>query len=246
MNKLVETNAEKANQPIRVLAGNLPEMLGGFLADAFSKVEDIRLVSLSRPGTPPPTHTIQADVALVGTTEMNDPSTALDFLEILWDDHPNLSTIVLTQRPGYEEAISLFQRGVRGIFCVQDLNFSLLCKSIRCVHQGQIWASNDVMSHLVDAVRHRTRAEVTDLQGNPILTPREQQVLNLLADGLTNQAMAKDLSISRHTVKNHVFNIFEKLGVSNRTEAVLYAVSRRPASHKTVQHSRVTFRTPMR
>ncbi len=52
-------------------------------------------------------------------------------------------------------------------------------------------------------------------------------MLHLLADGLSNRDLAKTLKLSEHTVKNHLFRIFDKLGVSNRMEAVLYAISQR-------------------
>jgi DNA-binding NarL/FixJ family response regulator len=60
-----------------------------------------------------------------------------------------------------------------------------------------------------------------------LLTAREQQVLHLLADGLSNLELATVLRLSEHTVKNHLFRIYDKLGVSNRMEAVLYALTPR-------------------
>jgi DNA-binding NarL/FixJ family response regulator len=67
------------------------------------------------------------------------------------------------------------------------------------------------------------------------LSKREEQVLHLLADGLSNRELAHALKLSEHTVKNHLFRIFDKLGVSNRMEAVLYAISQReqrPGIHR--------------
>ena len=63
--------------------------------------------------------------------------------------------------------------------------------------------------------------------GDSLLSKREEQVLHALADGLSNRELAASLNLSEHTVKNHLFRIFDKLGVSNRMEAVLYAISQR-------------------
>jgi DNA-binding NarL/FixJ family response regulator len=69
--------------------------------------------------------------------------------------------------------------------------------------------------------------KLTNMIGDSLLSPREEQVLHLLADGLSNRELAKTLKLSEHTVKNHLFRIFDKLGVSNRMEAVLCAISMR-------------------
>jgi len=134
---------------------------------------------------------------------------------------------VLTEKPGYAEVISLFRAGVRGIVCSEDLRFDLLCKSIRCVHLGQIWASNQQLAYLVSSVSRPKSTDVTDANGRRLLTAREQQVLHLLADGLSNSELAAMLRLSEHTIKNHLFRIYDKLGVSNRMEAVLYALTPR-------------------
>ena len=69
-----------------------------------------------------------------------------------------------------------------------------------------------------------------DSRGNALLTKREQQVINVLAEGMSNIQIATELRVSEHTIKNHLLRIYDKLGVSNRTEAVLYALS--PRNHQ--------------
>ena len=68
--------------------------------------------------------------------------------------------------------------------------------------------------------------QVVNAKGNATLSNREHEVLRLLAEGLSNRSMATALNLSEHTIKNHLFHIFYKLGVSNRTEAILYAIRR--------------------
>ena len=65
---------------------------------------------------------------------------------------------------------------------------------------------------------------MVDASGQHLLTYREEQVVALVADGLTNRDVASELGLSEHTVKKYLFRIFDKLGISNRVELVLYAV----------------------
>ena len=64
---------------------------------------------------------------------------------------------------------------------------------------------------------------VVNTQGNTLLTPREEQVVALVAEGLSNRDIAGELALSEHTVKKYLFRIFDKLGISTRVELVLYA-----------------------
>jgi DNA-binding CsgD family transcriptional regulator len=66
---------------------------------------------------------------------------------------------------------------------------------------------------------------VVDPSGIRLLTKREEDVVRLLGDGLQNREIARELNLSEHTVKNYLFHVFDKLGVSSRVELILYAVS---------------------
>jgi DNA-binding NarL/FixJ family response regulator len=214
---------------IRLLMANLPIMLCDLLQGAFDPVPDIEIIEpindvhhlldVSKSGT--------ADVILLGSSRVENISSAVAILDALPDRYKDAKSIALTEKPDYAEVISLFRAGVRGILCTADLRFDLLCKSIRCVYQGQIWSSNEQLAHLVSSVSRPKSTDVTDSHGKPLLTAREQQVLHLLADGLSNYELATVLRLSEHTIKNHLFRIYDKLGVSNRMEAVLYALTPR-------------------
>jgi len=223
------TEKKGADVGIRLLMANLPIMLCDLLQGAFESVPDIQIVE--------PINDVQhlldvskgdtVDVILLGSSRVDNICSAVAILDALPDRYKNTKVIVLTQKPGYTEVISLFRAGVRGILCSADLRFDRLCKSIRCVYQGQIWASNEQLAHLVSSVCRPKSTDVTDSHGRPLLTAREQQVLHLLADGLSNHELATVLKLSEHTIKNHLFRIYDKLGVSNRMEAVLYALTPR-------------------
>jgi len=227
MNEL--TGKKESVGGIKLLMANLPIMLCDLLQGAFEAIPDIQVVE--------PTNDVQhlldisktstADVILLGSSRVENICSAVTVLDALPDRHKGARVIVLTQKPGYAEVISLFRAGVRGIVSSEDLRFDLLCKSIRCVHHGQIWASNEQLAYLVSSVSRPKSTDVTDSKGRPLLTAREQQVLHLLADGLSNSELATMLRLSEHTIKNHLFRIYDKLGVSNRMEAVLYALTPR-------------------
>lgn len=214
---------------IRLLMANLPTILSDLLYDAFDPIPDIELVD--------PINDVQclldvsmigsADVILLGSSRVENICSAVTILDDFPDRHKDAKVIVISQRPGYDEVISLFRAGVKGIVCSDGLRFEMLCKSIRCVQAGQIWASNEQLAYLVSCVSRPKSTDVTDSYGRPLLTAREQQVLHLLADGLSNLELAAVLRLSEHTVKNHLFRIYDKLGVSNRMEAVLYALTPR-------------------
>jgi DNA-binding CsgD family transcriptional regulator len=68
---------------------------------------------------------------------------------------------------------------------------------------------------------------VVSAKGIPLLTRREEQIVGMVIEGLPNQEIAVKLGVSAHTVKNHLFRVYEKLGISNRVELVLYAQSSR-------------------
>ena len=140
--------------------------------------------------------------------------------------HPGIAKILLLDNSDRDIALNAFRSGVRGLFSFADAPFRLLCKCIQCVHQGQIWASNQHLEYLIETVTQVPSLRVVNSQGIRLLTPREEQVVALVADGLSNRAIARELGLSEHTVKKYLFRIFDKLGVSTRVELVLYAITR--------------------
>src|SRR5215469_13170643 len=104
-------------------------------------------------------------------------------------------------------------------------SFRALCKCIQLVHPGQIWATAQQIDYLIDLITQVPSLRVVNANGNTLLTPREEQVVALVAEGLSNREIAQELGLSEHTVKKHLFRIFNKLGISTRVELVLYAVN---------------------
>jgi DNA-binding NarL/FixJ family response regulator len=91
------------------------------------------------------------------------------------------------------------------------------------VHGGDISASKQQLNYLLESVCQVPAVRVAAAGGQNLLTHREEQVVALVADGLSNRDVATELGLSEHTVKKYLFRIFDKLGISNRVELVLYA-----------------------
>jgi DNA-binding NarL/FixJ family response regulator len=139
--------------------------------------------------------------------------------------YPTVVQILLVESAERDLAVNAFRSGVRGLFCFGKSPFRLLCKCIQVVHQGQIWASAQQIDYLLDLVTQVPSLRVVSTKGNSLLTPREEQVVALVAEGLANKEIAQELALSEHTVKKYLFRIFDKLGISTRVELVLYAVN---------------------
>ncbi len=139
--------------------------------------------------------------------------------------HPEIAKVLLVASYDRELVVSAFRSGARGIFCISDTHFRLLCRCIQRVAEGQIWANSEQMSYLLELVSEVPSLRLLNSRGDKLLTPREEQVVALVAEGLSNRDTARELKLSEHTVKKYLFRIFDKLGVSSRVELVLYAVN---------------------
>jgi DNA-binding NarL/FixJ family response regulator len=139
--------------------------------------------------------------------------------------HPEVPKVLLVGAYDRELVVSAFRSGARGIFTITDSNLRHLCKCLLCVTAGQIWAGTEQLNYLLDLVSEVPSLRVLNAGGKRLLTPREEQVVALVAEGLGNRQIARELNLSEHTVKKYLFRIFEKLGISTRVELVLYAVN---------------------
>jgi len=104
------------------------------------------------------------------------------------------------------------------------------------VHEGQIWADTRNLAYLLDFLTQLKPLRLVKLGGGmDRLTPREAEVVHLLADGLSTRDISQKLALSEHTIRNYLSAIYDKLGVSSRVELALYAVHReelnRPTGH---------------
>jgi DNA-binding NarL/FixJ family response regulator len=173
----------------------------------------------------------EPDVAVVSSSLDNDPQGGIKILRELRVCSPTTRPILLLDSSDAEHVIDAFSAGAKGVACQTD-PFELLCKCIRCVYAGQIWANSRQLQWIVKALGDREPVRVVSAKGVALLTPREEQVVGMVVEGLPNQEISVKLGVSSHTVKNHLFRIYEKLGISSRMELVLYASGSRERSRR--------------
>lgn len=132
--------------------------------------------------------------------------------------------IVLTAAEDDRDVVRAMRLGARGVVLKQSAS-DLLLKSIRKVYDGEIWLDNRMTAEVIDAFKKS--AESGQRREKPLLSEREKEIVQLVAQGFRNREIGEKLFISEQTVKNHLHNIFDKLGVSDRLELALYAIHHR-------------------
>ena len=142
--------------------------------------------------------------------------------EVNFDTVPT-RVIILTAADDDREVIRAMRLGARGVVLKQSAT-EVLLKSIHRVHAGEIWLDNRMTAEVINAF---SVGEATPHGGKPLVSDREKQIVQLVVQGFRNKEIGEKLFISEQTVKNHLHNIFDKLGVSDRLELALYALHHR-------------------
>ena len=180
------------------------------------------------------------DVLIISANLVGQPYGGLEILRELRASRSELRAIALLDAASADAVLEAFRAGARGVFSRQE-SVDLLCKCVQCVHSGQIWAKSQEMSHILDALATAPALQALDAKGLNLLSKRETEIVECVAEGLTNREIAERLKLSRHTIKNSLFRIFDKLGVSNRLELLLMTLSRDSSPQFVLSH---ILRTP--
>ena len=132
--------------------------------------------------------------------------------------------IVLTAAEDDRDVVRAMRLGARGVV-LKESAIDLLVKSIHRVHAGEIWLDGHMTAEVINAFSASSKSSARNEK--PLLSDREMEVVQLVAQGFQNKEIGKKLLISEPTVKHHLRNIFDKLGVSDRLELALYAIHHR-------------------
>jgi two-component system nitrate/nitrite response regulator NarL len=171
---------------------------------------------------------LQPDILLLDL--MMPRMTGLDTLRELWNAPNPARTILLTASIAKEQIVQALQLGARGIV-LKDAPTEILFKSIRAVVSGKFWVGENSVTDLVEILHTYLPPAAggadssKDSKKNFGLTPRELDVVEAIVSGFTNREIAGKYAISEQTVKHHLRNIFDKVGVSNRLELALFAIN---------------------
>jgi DNA-binding NarL/FixJ family response regulator len=136
---------------------------------------------------------------------------------------PSSAVVLLTGSESEEDLVAAIRGGARG-YIVKDMPFDELVTAIDNIAGGGAAVSPGMAGKLFDVARELLLHQELLSTRKPTLTGRELEVLGLVADGRTSRQIGDLLYISENTVKNHIRNILDKLGLHSRNEAVLYAI----------------------
>ena len=180
------------------------------VGEAASGAECIKMLAKLKP-----------DILLLDL-RMPDKSGLAVLEEVNFDTVPT-RVIVLTAAEDNREVMRAMRLGARGVVLKQSAA-EVLLKSIHRVHAGEIWLDNRMTAEVINAL---STAGAAPRGGKPLVSNREKEIVQLVVQGFHNKEIGVRLLISEQTVKNHLHNIFDKLGVSDRLELALYAIHHR-------------------
>jgi len=161
------------------------------------------------------------NVVVIGSRLQEGQLSGLSLLRRLTKANHDLNCVLLVDRDERELVIEAFRSGAVGV-CERAQSYDQLVKCIICVSQGQVWANSQQMRYVLGALANGLPPLITDAKGQVLLSKREHEIVSKVAEGMKNREIAELLGVSEHTVKNHLFRIFERLGISSRAELILY------------------------
>ncbi len=145
----------------------------------------------------------------------HDPQGGIRAIRQIVDSHPEVKVLALTESDDETDVRSAALAGAIG-YIVKSVKAAQIAEAVRAAHAGQGWLDPSVTAYLL----HDYRRASQESAARPVLTPTELQVLQLIAAGQTTAEIAEKLFVAEKTVKNHLANIYRKLGVKNRSHAV--------------------------
>jgi len=166
------------------------------------------------------------DVALISADLEDGRLTGLEALRSLHSLHPATRVVILFDSWRDDLILHAFRAGAKGVFCRAE-PFDQLRKCIRSVYQGQVWANSRQLQLVLEALTSASPVRLVDARGLDLLTKRETQLVQLVSEGMSTREISAKLGIGEHTVSNYLFRIYNKIGVSNRTELALCAIKQR-------------------
>ena len=234
MGDLMKDGGGLGEGSIRVLVADSTRIHTQLLADALKRDRCLQVIAAASnsQGLIPFAAQHNIDIIVISSSLDDTPERGFELLRELRAANNNIRAIVLLDSSKREAILEAFRAGARGIF-TRNESVETLCKCVRTVYEGQIWASSGEMAVAVEALAAAPTVRAVDAKGSALLSKRESEVVQFLAQGFTNREIAERLGLSQHTIKNYLFRIFDKLCVSSRIELLFLTLSQAgaPAMH---------------
>lgn len=167
---------------------------------------------------------LRPQVAVVALDLQDGPASGVSLISALHMGQPDTRAVLLLEATDRNTVIHAFRAGARGVLSRAD-GVAALRRCVLSVSGGQVWANTNDLNYLLESIMQPTAGPALSENCCKLLTRREREVVQLVADGLSNREIALHMKLSQHTVKNYLFQVFDKIGVSNRVELVLSALS---------------------
>ena len=229
----------RSNSPINgqkatILVADATRMDCQLVSDAIQRHGHFQVIGhvTSSTGVISAVRNAQPDVVVISARLQDGASAGLWALQGLRALHARSRIVMLLDKDERQMVVEAFLNGTRGVFSRIGSSGDLR-KCIRKIHDGELWISNSQIEYLVDALVQAPGLRLRKASDENALSKRELEIAQLVATGLSNIEVSDKLGISRHTVKNYLFRIFEKLGISTRIELVMFILSQTPRSETT-------------
>jgi len=216
----------RSAKKIRVLVADNSRIHTQLLSDALKRDPGLDVVA----GESVPSSLIatalghHVEVLAISSALNGHAAQGLEVVRELRAASPEVKAVVLLDSQKNEAVIEAFRAGAKGIFS-RESSVEMFCKCIRSVHQGEIWADSREVKLAIDALATTPGVRAVGADGLNLLSKRELEVVQYLAQGLTNREIAERMGLSQHTIKNYLFRVFDKLGVSSRVELLFMTLS---------------------
>ena len=158
-------------------------------------------------------HRFEPDVALVAGKLQRGPTEGFQALACIRKLQTKTRVVMLLNSADDAQVTDAFRGGARGVFFRSSL-IEHLPKCLWSVCRGQVWAGSKELELVLEMLARALPLRLTNSHQAPALTKREEQVVRLVAAGLTNREISSELLLSAHTVKNYIFRLYDKLGIN--------------------------------
>lgn len=226
----------QVSRGIRVMVADRNLMSAQMLAQVLSQDPRFRVTLVSTAGQMM-TAGARFDVGVVNADLVGSMDETMRTTSSFSERYPHVRLILLMDAPSRELVVDAFRCGASGVFSRnQPVDDFLKC--VDRVSQGEIWASRSEIDHLLSALRSTPVSRMIGCGEIDVLTKRELEVVRQACQGLANKEIAEKLGLSEHTVKNYLFRVFDKIGVSSRVELLFYLLHHeKPVSEENIANT---------